>query len=122
MKKIIYTLNLAFFLQILSVPVAHADLDSMKARLPELVKAKEDGIVGEQPDGLVGIVDPAKASAEIKAIVKAENNDRLDIYKKRAEKSGQDYAVFIKVIGEARIEKEKSGRYFKKMDGSWDKK
>ncbi len=120
MKKIILTTLL--LLPSMFSQTVKADLESMKERLPALVEAKEAGLVGELPDGLVGLVDASKADDKTKELVKDENKDRLEIYKSRADKAGQELPIFMKVIGEARIEKEKAGRFFKKADGSWQKK
>jgi uncharacterized protein len=114
MKQVL--LALSFLL--LSLP-ARADLNSMRERIPTLVEMKEKGTVGEQLDGLLGVVSQA-AGAE--AVVKAENADRLSVYKDRAKSQGVDLATFMKVMGEERIKQEKSGRYVQDAQGRWTKK
>lgn len=101
---------------------AFADLAAMKARVPDLVKAKEAGLIGEQQDGLVGLVNGAKADAQLLKLIADENEDRLQIYKTRSTEQSQAINVFMKVMGEARIESEKKGRFFQSTDGSWKKK
>ena len=98
---------------------ARADLASMRARVPDVVALKEKGAVGEQLDGLLGVVNP---SGNADAIVKAENADRLSVYKQRAASGGHDLATFMKVMGEERIRQEKSGRYVQDAQGKWIKK
>ena len=95
-------------------------LQRMKARVALVVKAKESGKVGEKPDGLLGVV---KGSDEgIQRLVDEENADRKAVYSERAGEQGQDLEVFMRVMGDTRIDQEKSGRFIQKTDGSWLKK
>lgn len=118
LKLFIFTCVLFFGLS----PASNADLAALKARVPELVKAKDAGLIGELPDGLVGVVAPSKASNAVKALVNAENEDRKEIYEARSKKSKQELSIFMKVMGEARIKREKSGRFYKDSSGNWQKK
>jgi len=101
---------------------AHADLESLKARLPDLVQAKEAGLVGEQRDGLVGIVDAGKATATVKKLVEEENADRRKLYQERAKEQNKTIDVFSAVMGEARIKGEKAGRKVQSPTGTWVQK
>lgn len=114
MKRVLLT---AFF-ALLAFP-ALADINAMRERIPQVVELKEKGAIGEQLDGLLGVVSGA-AGAD--GIVKAENADRLSEYKGRAKSQGVDLATFMKVMGEERIKKEKSGRYVQDAQGRWTKK
>lgn len=98
---------------------AHADLESMRARVPKVVELKDKGLVGEQPDGLLGVVSDGGDAA---SVVADENKDRLEEYKKRAAEQGQSVETLMKVLGEARIRNEKSGRFIKGGAGGWAKK
>lgn len=98
---------------------AFADMDSMRARVPQVVELKEKGAVGEQLDGLLGVVSGG-GSAD--SVVKAENADRLSVYKDRAKSQGVDLATFMKVMGEERIKQEKPGRHVQDASGQWKKK
>jgi len=96
-----------------------ADLESMKARVPKVVELKEKGLVGEQPDGLLGVVS---ANADAQSVVDAENRDRMDEYRKRAKSQGQPVETLMKVLGEAKVRQEKPGRFVKNASGGWTKK
>jgi len=106
----------------LSVSTAFADLAAMKARVPALVKAKEAGLVGEQADGLVGVISEAKGNTSVESLIAEENEDRMEVYRNRASQQDQELGVFMKVMGEARTEGEKKGRFIQGADGSWKKK
>jgi len=55
-------------------------------RKPQLISLEESGVVGENKLGMVEIRASANSSAQ--AIVDAENNDRMTIYKAIAQKNG----------------------------------
>ncbi|NBX92368.1 MAG: DUF1318 domain-containing protein [Proteobacteria bacterium] len=95
------------------------DIESMKARLPEIIDLKDKGLIGEQPDGYLGVVKDQDGAA---AIVAAENADRREEYNKRAKSQGQTVEVFGKVIGGAKTRDEKSGRFVRDGAGTWLKK
>lgn len=97
---------------------AWADLESMKTRIPKIVELKNRGVIGEQPDGYLGLV---KEDAAAKTIVEAENADRKEEYSRRAQEQGQAVDILAKVLGEARVRQEKPGRFIRKADGQWKK-
>jgi uncharacterized protein len=101
---------------------AEATLESLKARVPDLVKAKDAGLIGEQRDGMVGIVDSSQATPAVRKLVEAENQDRLKLYRERAEKQEQTLEIFSTVMGEARIKGEKDGRFVQGLSGEWIRK
>jgi len=103
---------LAFFAM-----AATAEIESMKARLPTIIDMKTKGLVGEQPDGYLGVI---KDEGGAKAVADAENSDRKAEYTKRAASQGQTVEVLAAVLGEARVRQEKPGRFVKK-DGGWVK-
>lgn len=111
--------NLFLLLSVLFAPMAFADLEAIKARLPKLVELKDQGLLGEQPDGLVGVI---KSTPEAEEIARAENKDRMAVYNERAAAQGQSVETLMRVLGEARIRQEKTGRQFKDASGSWVKK
>ncbi len=98
---------------------AVADIESMKQRAPKLAEIKDQGFIGEKPDGLVGLVKP---NSEVEALVTAENDDRMEIYRERAAQGGHPLATFMKVMGEARIKNEKPNRYVMNGNGEWVRK
>ena len=113
MKKTL-TLAVAFI-----TTLAFADLESMRARLPQIKEYKAKGAIGEQADGFLGVV---KDEGQARSIVDAENRDRREEYEKRAKSQGQTFNVFAAVMGEARIKKEDSGNMVRGANGSWTKK
>ena len=56
-------------------------------RRAQLVSWQAKGVIGENCVGLVEIRDPGAADASIKALVSAENSDRMIIYQRLAEKN-----------------------------------
>ncbi len=109
-----------FFSILVSVLIAGpamAELESMKARLPQIVEMKTKGIIGEQTDGYLGLV---KDDATAKALVEAENADRRQEYGKRAAVQGQSVEALAGILGEAIVRREKPGRFIRK-DGGWSK-
>jgi len=94
--------------------VALADLESMTARVPQIVDLKSSGAIGEQADGYLGVVKP---NAQAEQLVAAENADRKKVYEERSRAQGQSLDVFCKVMGQARQQKEPSGRWIKSPSG-----
>lgn len=97
---------------------ATAEIESMKERLPTIVDMKTKGLVGEQPDGYLGVI---KDEGGAKAVSDAENSDRRAEYGKRAAAQGQTVDVLAAVLGEARVRQEKAGRFIRTKDGQWVK-
>lgn len=60
---------------------------SMRDRYPALQEAKDAGYIGEAWTGLVALVDP-DAPASVQSLVKAENNDRVDLFQIVAKETG----------------------------------
>ena len=99
---------------------ARADLETMKARVPHVVDLKDQGLIGEQPDGYLGVVKAGNAAA--KKIVDEENQDRQNEYRSRAKTQDETPEVVSQVLGQARIRQEKSGRFVRTEKGDWIKK
>ena len=101
---------------------AYADLEQMKARVPDVVRLKDEGCIGETPKGLLGVV---KSCPNAKETVDAENRDRLELYKERAAKASElnhDLGKFQEVIGEEKVKREPKGRMVQDATGAWVKK
>ncbi|WP_291323266.1 YdbL family protein [Desulfonatronospira sp.] len=62
-------------------------VQSMQARHSSLMQAKNQGLVGEAWNGMVGIVDPGAASG-VQDLVDSENRDRRDLYQIIASETG----------------------------------
>ena len=76
-KSTLLILTLSFF-----VTQLHADselTERMKARLSEVVTAKDKGLIGESVDGLL-LIRNTKADSKTKDLVKAENLDRKSLF------------------------------------------
>jgi uncharacterized protein YdbL (DUF1318 family) len=81
--------------------------------------AKHQGLVGEQPDGLIGAVQP---SPEVSALVEATNAERLAKYKAIAAKNGTDVTQVQALAGKKLIAQTPSGEYILNAGGSWQQK
>lgn len=95
------------------------DLESMKDRVGKVVEWKDKGVIGEQTDGLLGVISE---NAAARSVVESENKDRMEEYEKRSKSQGQPVDVLSKVLGEARIRQEKPGRFIRAESGQWVKK
>ena len=80
-----------FFLCFLT-PLLWADYtDRMKARLPDVLSAKDAGTVGEGVDGFLHLREASNRSAA--KLVDSENEDRKQLFKDLAVKTGGDVAA-----------------------------
>ena len=96
-------------LPIMALP-AHADgLDSAKAA----------GLVGERPDGMLGVVT---ATPEATAIVADVNARRLAKFKDIAAKNGQSLAAVQAVAGQEFIARTPAGQFIMNAAGVWVRK
>ena len=107
---------LAFFL---SASAAMADVESMKKRAGKIVEFKDEGKIGEQSDGYLGVVKGPDDEAE--RLVREENADRKQEYEKRGPSQNQTGDALAAILGEARVRQEKPGRFVKE-NGAWVKK
>jgi uncharacterized protein YdbL (DUF1318 family) len=111
-------------LSFLLVPLVQAD-DSlakrMKARLPDVIAAKDTGAIGEGVDGVLHIRDD-NASASVEKMVGAENKDRKTLFSSLAKKTGGSSAVVAEKFARAMIGKGKKGHWFRSSKGTWKKK
>lgn len=85
----------------------------------DLQSAKDQGLIGERPDGMVGAV---QASAEVNAIVASINAQRLDVYKKIAAKNNMSIDKVAILAGEKALQKTPSGQFILNGAGQWVKK
>jgi uncharacterized protein YdbL (DUF1318 family) len=93
--------------------------DRMKARLPEIVALKSNGVIGETYQGYLEFVGANRDGADI---VAAENADRTTLYTAIAKKTG----ATVEQVGSRAALKWKenlaAGEYFKNPDGNWIQK
>jgi uncharacterized protein YdbL (DUF1318 family) len=93
--------------------------ERMHARLPEIAALKSKGIVGENNQGYLTILQPS-SSAE--TTITAENQDRRTIYTAIAKKQG----TTTELVGRRRAlqiaKKAASGTMIQGADGKWGQK
>ncbi|MDC0156140.1 YdbL family protein [Verrucomicrobia bacterium] len=119
-----FPLILLFSLSFLLVPFVQADssfASTMKERLPEVIKAKGEGSVGEGVDGLLHI-RAEEASAELEKMVASENKDREALFANLAKKTKGSTAEAAKIFAKAMIGKGKKGHWFRSSKGAWKQK
>ncbi|AOE50855.1 YdbL family protein [Kangiella sediminilitoris] len=86
-----------------------------------LGQLKDQGLVGELDTGYVGIVKPAQATPEIRALVENVNDQRRDIYAEQAKKNNKTLAEIEAIAARRNIDRTQSGHYVK-IGGAWQKK
>ena len=82
----------------------------------ELSDAKQQGLVGERIDGLLGVI---KTSREVKELVNDINAQRLAVYKQIAEKNAMTIDQVSVLAGEKAIKKTPKGQYIQNSAGQW---
>jgi hypothetical protein len=83
--------------------------------------AKAAGWVGEQADGMLGIVD-SSAPESAKALVQSVNAKRREGYASIAKKNGTSPTAVAARAGERNIAKTAAGHYVKRSGEGWQKK
>lgn len=99
----------------LALPVMAMNLQQAMSALSG---AKEQGLVGEQPNGYLGVVS---ASGDANEIVKLVNQARKEQYQKMAQDNGIALKDVETMAGQKAIEKT-SRNHFVRVDGKWVKK
>lgn len=84
-----------------------------------LDQAKTQGLVGERPDGLLGIV---RQTPEVQALVRGVNDQRLAQYRDIARRTGTSLAAVQAVAGEKAIAQSPLGSYVMDASGNWRRK
>ena len=98
--------------------IAFADYASrMKERLPSLVQAKDQGVVGEGTDGFVYARE--SDSEKIVKMVADENEDRKILFKAMSSKTGGSVEEVANKFSKALVQKSKKGHWFRKSSGEW---
>lgn len=85
-----------------------------------LDQAKQSGLVGERPDGLVASVGPA--SAETARLITRVNAERLDRYRAIAQNNGTAVEAVQAVAGAKLITQAPAGTWVMDSQGSWHRK
>ncbi len=84
-----------------------------------LEQAKQQGLVGEMPNGYLGVV---VASSNVNSLVDTVNKKRKEIYLNLARKNKITMQQVTKLAGEKSIAKTQSGHLIKNSNGQWVKK
>lgn len=92
---------------------------SFSAWALDLSQAKQQSLVGEQLNGLVGIV---VSSPAVESIVVEVNRKRLLSYQDIAKRTGTSLSVVQSRAGQYNLERTQAGHYIQLADGSWRKK
>lgn len=102
-------------LLIISLPLMAMNLSQAMSNLGQ---AKSQGLVGERPDGYLGVV---ASSGDAEEIVKLINEARLSQYQKLAKENNIALSDVQAMAGQKAIEKTQSGQYIQ-VNQKWTKK
>ena len=86
-----------------------------------LDQAKQQGLLGERPDGYLGLAKSASSPATVN-LMKNINRKRRDVYKGIAEKNGTALSAVEALAGKKAIEKTPSGQFIMQPNGTWTPK
>ena len=86
-----------------------------------LEEAKLQGVVGEQPDGYLGIVQSG-ASAEVQALVNDVNQKRRHMYEEIARRNSTKLEAVEMLAGKTAIDNTRPGNFVRSPSGQWVKK
>lgn len=112
MSHLAVKLILTVFAMIVTTTMAFAAIS--------LDSAKSQGLVGERPDGLLGIV--STATPDVQALVNNTNTERLSKYQGVAAKNGTPLEQVQALAGKKLIENTASGHFIMNAGGGWQKK
>jgi uncharacterized protein YdbL (DUF1318 family) len=96
-------------------------LASASAQDSALAAAKAQGLVGEQPDGLIGAVS-ASPTAEIRALVERINRERMQLYAQVAQRNNATVPATQQVFGERLIRETPAGQFYRDGAGRWQRR
>ena len=85
-----------------------------------LASAKQQGLVGEQHDGYLGVVDGGSSAAQ--QLVASVNAKRRAEYERIAKANSISVADVESLAGQKALQKTASGHYVKAQGQSWRKK
>lgn len=83
-----------------------------------LDEAKSQGMIGEQPNGYLGVA-PGGANGQAAALVKQINAKRRAVYQSVADGNGTTLQSVEILAGRKLIGRVKSGQWFKDQGGKW---
>lgn len=97
-------------------------LSAANAGTPTIDAAKAQCVVGEQTDGYLGIIEPAKADETLRREVRSINQQRKAAYAELAAKNGVTIEQAAQVTAERLLNGAPSGHCIQSPDGGWVKK
>ncbi len=86
-----------------------------------LHEAKGQGLLGEMPNGYLGVVNPP-GSPEVQALQKSINRKRRAKYQEIAKRNGTKLSAVEILAGKTALEKTEPGHFIKLPSGQWSKK
>lgn len=86
-----------------------------------LQEAKEQGLVGEQRDGYVGLV-VSRVPADVQALVRQVNEQRRQRYEQIARDNGITMAQVTSLAYEQAVQATQPGHYIQLPNGDWVRK
>jgi uncharacterized protein YdbL (DUF1318 family) len=86
-----------------------------------LEEAKTQGIVGEQPNGYLGVVRSG-AAAEVQALVNDVNQKRRQMYEDIARRNSTKLEAVEMLAGKTAIDQTRPGNFVRSPSGQWVKK
>lgn len=92
-------------------------LPALAQRDPAYEAARENGSVGEKPDGYLGLV--GGGDAQLQKLVNDINLKRKQVYTERASAEGSTVEQFAFTAGCNTIARTKPGEKYQAPDGSW---
>lgn len=95
-------------------------LISMDVPALDLAQAKANGLVGEQMNGFLGLVE-SDASADVKALVQSINAQRQAEYQRIAAKNGTSVEAVARITAQKVIGQAAAGAYVETASG-WQKR
>lgn len=93
--------------------------ERMAARLPEIVALKDKGVIGEDNLGYLQFVGAAKEKAEL---VRAENDDRRQVYQAIAKQQGTAGDLVGRRRAQQIMDIALPGHWLQDANGRWYKK
>jgi uncharacterized protein len=86
-----------------------------------LEEAKTQGVVGEQPNGYLGVVQ-AGVAAEVQALVNDVNQKRRQMYEDIARRNSTKLEAVEMLAGKTAIDNTRPGNFIRSPSGQWVKK
>ena len=110
-----------FFVQVLMATLVMAVIGfgvTSPARALSLNDAKAQGLLGEQPNGYLGVV-PGNANAQVSALIEQINGKRRAAYQSVANSNGTTVKSVEDVAGIKLLERVQSGQWFMDSQSKW---